>query len=192
MLSLQSHALLNYIDNSATEDELVSLKSTIETRLRNIQNTKLINSLLPDTDTYNTLLKSKLVSLEHHTDEEDYGYKGHIETNTYILKFVNNQQIRFWYDYDTHNGESSCHLCWNDDEFGSEDESNIVVIYRDKLRNFIQSIDLTPDVSLTKTFLNLLNSLIDSYRFSDDTLIDDEDKDKDDEEIENTNEEDNE
>ncbi|SNW62769.1 Hypothetical protein ORPV_865 [Orpheovirus IHUMI-LCC2] len=62
--SLQSNIIINYIQNSATDEEIKLFSKTIKEEKKKRENNNKLNALLPLTSNDNILLRDKIVNIE--------------------------------------------------------------------------------------------------------------------------------
>lgn len=168
MLSLQSNVILNYIQNSATDDEIKAFNKVIKEEKKKRKNNNKLNTLLPLTSDANILLRDKILNIEYRVDEDTNSDYYTTVRKIWMITFTNGKNI-----YSS--------ICENNDDFDKYiDYGNIkigkrkyinrdddeyynlrhTILFKDKVISMLQDIGLEATEEMLETIRVLLHTYI--------------------------------
>lgn len=159
VVSLQSNIIINYIENSATEDDLLEMKKRIDHKLAKVQTRKFLDQTLTSNSNEEELLKNSILTMEKRVLDP---YEG---PYIYDIKFIYNQHIKIEADSSDSNIGLVFSIYSIDDnnkygesmELGTLDDTKGIVTMDDKnVSKFLEYIGLVPSSTVISSLYKIL------------------------------------
>ncbi|SNW62773.1 Hypothetical protein ORPV_869 [Orpheovirus IHUMI-LCC2] len=139
------------------------LKSIIMEEEERINNKKLLYTYLPESNEHNLLIKDKIITISHKTEQEYNSDFNLIINDIYTINFINNNIFKCSIKEDQYGFKVN--ITYNNIKCGEDRRRVGIVIYESKAKEIIINIGLQPNSDVLRSFLIFLNNFIDHYMF---------------------------